>query len=73
MRFAVLSTSTVCHLCGRDGADEIDHVVAYADQDPATRDDPSTWRLEDFRPVHGRNTAPHLRCNQRRGRRPIGA
>jgi ribosomal protein L32 len=72
MRARVLALSDVCHLCGDPGADEIDHVIPYAAQDPATRDDPSTWRVEDFRPVHGRLTAPQYRCNQRRGARPIG-
>lgn len=66
MRERVLADSTRCHLCGDLGADEIDHVVPYADQDPATRDDPSTWRPEDFRPAH-------RRCNAARGRRPVGA
>lgn len=64
MRERVLSQSDLCHICLTHGADEIDHVVPYADQDPATRDDPSTWTVDDFRPAH-------RRCNARRGRAPI--
>ena len=56
VRAAVLAASDVCHLCGRAGADSVDHVVplklggAYLDP---------------------RNLAPaHLACNLRKGAGP---
>ena len=43
---------TVCHLCGRDGADSADHLI------PRSLGGPDT--LDNLRPAH-------LSCNQRRG------
>lgn len=64
-RRQVLAQSTVCWLCGHDGADQADHVVPVsrggAVNDPA-----------NLRPAHGTNACPTCgrRCNQERNRRP---
>lgn len=62
----IAAAGGICAECHRPGADEIDHVIPYSAQDPATRDDPSTWHDSDFRAVHAR-------CNKQRGTRPLEA
>ena len=47
LRVAILAQSDVCHLCGKPGADTIDHVIPVAlggDQ----------WDPTNLRPAHGR-------------------
>lgn len=51
---------TVCHLCGGEGADSVDHLI------PRSRGGADT--LDNLRPAH-------LSCNQRKGARlppPVG-
>lgn len=66
----ILAISTVCHLCGHEGAGDIDHVI-----------DKATWKamggdLEDpanLRPAHGafsRCPTCGRCCNQAKGNRP---
>lgn len=53
-RARVLARSTICHLCGKAGADEVDHVVPHV---LGGTDDES-------------NLAPaHMRCNRSKGAR----
>lgn len=59
IRAQVLAASNVCHLCGKPGATEVDHVVP-ASVAPWLRFDPS-----NLRPAHPS-------CNRRRGNRPAG-
>lgn len=60
-RDVIARDAGICHLCGGPGADEIDHIVPYADQDPRTRDDLDASQF----------LAAHRSCNARRGRRPL--
>lgn len=62
-RAAVLAESTVCWLCGHDGADQVDHVVAVSNGGTST--------LGNLRPAHGTLPCPTCdrRCNQQRGSR----
>lgn len=55
VRARVLRASTVCWLCGEDGADSVDHVVPVSLGGPV------------FDPVNLRPA--HLDCNRRRGNR----
>ena len=55
----------LCGVCGKPGADELGHRVAYSRLDPMTRDDPTTWRDDDF-------VAVHADCNKRQGTAPLG-
>jgi len=48
----------VCHLCGRDGADTVDHLVPTS-VDPAGR-----WDVGNGRPAH-------RSCNSARGDSPV--
>jgi 5-methylcytosine-specific restriction endonuclease McrA len=68
IRARVLAGDPVCTdptgIGCRAPADELGHVTPYVEQDPATRDDPTTWRDEDFRPVCAD-------CNKRLGARPM--
>lgn len=56
----------MCGECGRPGANELGHRIPYSQQDPATRDDPSTWSESDFYAIHAD-------CNKRLGANPSGA
>jgi 5-methylcytosine-specific restriction endonuclease McrA len=53
-RRRVLVRSTICHICGRPGADTVDHTV------PAV--DGSQWVETNLKPAH-------KSCNSRRGAR----
>lgn len=68
-RAAVLASSTVCWLCGHDGADTVDHEPALATLE-ALGLDPADQR--HMRPAHGVNGCPTcgIRCNQVKGDRP---
>jgi 5-methylcytosine-specific restriction endonuclease McrA len=54
LRARILAESDVCWLCGKPGADSIDHVVPLS-IDPSLAHD-----ITNLRPAH-------LRCNSRRG------
>lgn len=62
----VLATyGDVCHLCGHDAADSADHIEPRADGGPV-------WDVDNLRPVHHRPCPTcGLRCNVRRGARPV--
>lgn len=63
-RRAVLSASTVCHLCGLDGATTVDHLTPHS-VGVALGWPPSVVDAPD-------NLAPaHPSCNYRRGARPL--
>lgn len=55
VRAQVLAVSDVCHLCGKPGADTVDHVIPLSLGGPPL--DPA-----NLRPAHSR-------CNSRRGNR----
>ena len=56
LRDRVLRASTICHLCGQDGADTADHIVPVSHGGRNTID----------------NVAPaHRRCNEARGTLPV--
>lgn len=57
IRAQVLAANSVCWLCGRPGANEVDHVVP-ASVRPDLRFDPA-----NLRPAHST-------CNRRRGAKP---
>src|SRR5690348_7787413 len=40
----------ICHLCGHGGADQVDHVIAWAEW---TRTDLSVHDASNLRPAHG--------------------
>lgn len=65
IRAIVLAASTICHLCGHDGADQADDVT------PKSRGGRST--LTNLRPAHGTKPCPTCgrRCNQSRGATPL--
>jgi 5-methylcytosine-specific restriction endonuclease McrA len=48
----------ICHLCGRPGADSVDHLV------PVSIDPTLKFARSNLR-------AAHRKCNQQRGARPI--
>lgn len=62
-RAILLAASTLCWLCGHDGADQADHYLPVSQG--------GTSALSNLRPAHG--TAPcqvcGRRCNQERGTR----
>lgn len=62
-RATVLAESTICWLCGHDGADQADDVVPKAKGGTST--------LANLRPAHGTEPCPTCgkRCNQSRGAR----
>lgn len=64
-RAAVLAQSTVCWLCGHEGADQADDVV------PKSQGGKST--PANLRPAHGTQPCPTcgVRCNQSRGAREV--
>jgi hypothetical protein len=63
-RAAVLATSTVCHLCGHEGADQADHVRVRSHH-PDIPDEDAT----NLQPAHGVNGCPTCgeKCNQVKG------
>ncbi len=69
VREAVLSVSTVCHICGHEGADTVDHVIPVREwvEQGGRADD-----LENLRPAHGVNGCEHClrKCNTSKGNRP---
>lgn len=69
VREAVLSISTLCHLCGHEDADTVDHVIAVREWVAlgGAADD-----LENLRPAHGVNGCGHCgrKCNTSKGNRP---
>lgn len=67
VRAAVLDRSTVCHLCGHEGADQADDVL------PKSRGGAST--VANLRPAHGTQPCPTCgkRCNQSRGNRAVSS
>jgi len=58
LREIVLSTSDVCHLCGKNGATTVDHIIPLSIAPELAHD------LANLRPAH-------LRCNSSRGNRPV--
>lgn len=64
IRAQVLGASTICHLCGRDGADTVDHVIPRSLRPDLAHD------LANLRPAH-------RSCNSSKGARlgtaPLGA
>lgn len=66
VRKATLDYSTVCVVCGHDGADSVDHLVARA-LDPAQAEDP-----DNLAPCH-HEPCPvcSQRCNRVKGTRPL--
>jgi 5-methylcytosine-specific restriction endonuclease McrA len=52
-RYILMKYDTVCHVCGRPGADEVDHVIALAEGGPDT--------VENLRPIHGGPGSCHAR------------
>lgn len=56
-RAYVLSKSTVCHICGHDGADTVDHIVPYSQG--------GTDDVTNLKPAH-------KMCNSYRGDAPVG-
>lgn len=63
LRAQVLAASNVCHLCGRPGADTVDHVI------PRSRRPDLAHDLTNLRPAH-------RSCNSRKGagpRPPLGS
>lgn len=63
LRSRILAGSTICHICGHDGSDAVDHVI------PLERG--GTNRLENLRPAHHTNPCPECgqRCNMTKGDR----
>lgn len=63
-RKAVLAVSTVCHLCGHEGADQADHV-----QSRSLRPDIADEDVTNLLPAHGVNGCPTCgeKCNQVKG------
>lgn len=61
----VLAASTVCHLCGHEGADEVDHVIALANG--------GSEDLSNLRPAHGQQPCPTcgIKCNRAKGAKDI--
>lgn len=59
----ILSRSTICHICGHDGADGVDHVIPLA---RGGSDMPSNKA-----PAHDRQPCPTCghRCNREKGAR----
>ena len=55
-RAYVLSESTICYLCGKDGATSVDHVVPWT----ISQDD----SIENLRPAH-------LDCNKSKGKKSL--
>lgn len=55
---AVLAASTICHLCGHDGADAADHVIPLARGGSDTRD--------NLKPAHHFEPCPTcgIKCNR---------
>ena len=51
---------TVCHLCGRTGADQVDHLIPRCERPDLALD------VTNARPAHGM-------CNVMRGRTPLPA
>jgi 5-methylcytosine-specific restriction endonuclease McrA len=49
---------TTCHLCGRPGADTVDHLI------PTSVDPTLRWDIGNVRPAH-------LSCNSERGDAPL--
>lgn len=64
-RATVLAQSTVCWICGHEGADQADDVI------PKARGGTSV--LTNLRPAHGTQPCPTCgkRCNQSRGARDV--
>jgi 5-methylcytosine-specific restriction endonuclease McrA len=60
IRAQVLEQSNVCHLCGKGGADTVDHVIPLSVAPELAHD------MANLRPAH-------KSCNSRRGARPMGA
>lgn len=60
----ILAASTVCHICGHEGADEVDHVVPLA---RGGSEDAS-----NLRPAHGQQPCPTCgrKCNRSKGAKP---
>lgn len=67
-RAAVLSTSDVCHLCGHDGADTVDHLIPRSLDPTVDVADPA-----NMAPAHGVHGCPTcgVKCNQSRGNRLV--
>jgi 5-methylcytosine-specific restriction endonuclease McrA len=73
-RRAVLDHSTICHLCGHDGADQADHIGPRSLNPELDDADPT-----NLAPAHGVNGCPTCgeKCNQVKGNgtltRPISS
>jgi 5-methylcytosine-specific restriction endonuclease McrA len=64
VRAQVLAASTICHLCGEDGADAVDHVIPLAQGGSNDR--------SNLRPAHhyvANSRGEH--CNMRKGSKLI--
>jgi 5-methylcytosine-specific restriction endonuclease McrA len=67
VRAQVLATSTACWLCGHDGSDSVDHVIARALCIAAGRHDLLN-DIANLRPAHQRPCPTcGQQCNRQRG------
>ena len=63
VRQAILSASDICWMCGRPGANTVDHIVPLADG--------GTNALQNLRPAHGRRQPWGCPGNFGRGQKSV--
>lgn len=65
----ILSASTVCHICGHEGADAVDHVVALGRASDAAEAKRLDEDPANLRPAHHDVPCPTCgeRCNRTKG------